>query len=581
MRWARAVLWMGLAWSLPRVAAAQPAPAAGEGFALVVGSNLGGPGQDSLRYAEQDAERVAEVLTSLGGYEPERVVRLVQPTSAELRAALDEAKARVEPLARSGVQARFFFYYSGHARADALNLGDEQLPLSELRERITALPATLSIVVLDGCQSGAFSRVKGADKAADFSWNSIERLSAQGIAVVASSSALELSQESDELGSGYFTHHWLVALRGGADRDADGRVTLSEAYQYAYNHTLATTARTAVGEQHATLETNIHGNDDVLLTQPAQANTRLRIPAAYAGRVLVQRLPSWAVFAELDKAPGHDVVLALPAGDYAATLRRGEQTARCTLELSEGRELALDPSACPRVSSRSGEVKGGAAAANAATSEVDGSGDEAWLIDLALGFGTGHEGTEYVQRLTDFGFVAEGNPAEGPRFMLAVGRRLHPHLAAGLSYFNLQGDDYARAVDLSQEQSFGWNAHALGAFAQGDVGLARRAVNLFARLGAGVSFAWTELEAVVPEQPLADRDPAFQDTTLRTQTVSQTYVRPCGWLATGLHLSPWRHFGFLIEGRYVYAPALDNELGDTYDLGGLSLLVGLHIRTWE
>lgn len=249
-----------------------------EGFALVVGSNAGGPVQAPLRYAEDDARRVSDVLRTLGGYDAAQVRQLVQPSAAGLRDALDEVRNRIAPLAQSGVRTRFFFYYSGHARADALNLGPEQLPLGELRQAILALPATMSIVVLDGCQSGAFSRVKGAERAADFSWNSVERLNTEGIAVIASSSALELSQESEELRSSYFTHHWLVALRGGGDRDGDGRVTLSEAYQYAYNHTLATTAQTAVGEQHATLETNLRGKDDVALTRPALANTRLRIP---------------------------------------------------------------------------------------------------------------------------------------------------------------------------------------------------------------------------------------------------------------------------------------------------------------
>src|SRR5262249_37402268 len=148
-------------------------------------------------------------------------------------------------------------------------------------------------------------------------------LNTEGIAVIASSSARELSQESEELRSSYFTHHWLVALRGAGDRDADGRVTLSEAYQYAYNHTLATTAETSVGDQHPTPATNLRGKDDIPLTPPAAANAHLKVPAGFDGRVLVQSLPSWSVLAELDKTPGQPVLLALPAGRYAASLRRG------------------------------------------------------------------------------------------------------------------------------------------------------------------------------------------------------------------------------------------------------------------
>ena len=316
-----------------------------------MGSNAGGPGQADLRYAEADTERVADVLTALGGYQQEHVERLLHPTAAQLRAALERMRGEVESLSRQGVQSRFFFYYSGHARADALNLGREQVPLSELRERIESLPATLSIVVLDACQSGAFSRPKGAQQAADFSFNSVERLNAEGIAVVASSNERELSQESELLRSSYFTHHWLVALRGGGDHNGDGRVTLSEAYQYAYNHTLANTAESAVGEQHATLETNLRGQDDVALTQPALASSRLRVPAAFEGRVLVQALPSWSVLAELDKVSGQAVTLALPPGRYSATVRRGDRASRCSLVLQAAR-LASYSGSSARVAER-------------------------------------------------------------------------------------------------------------------------------------------------------------------------------------------------------------------------------------
>ncbi|HKU42847.1 MAG TPA: caspase family protein [Polyangiales bacterium] len=566
--------WIFLASLLGGLAIAGPSHAQSEtalGFALIVGSNQGGPGQAALRYAEDDAQRVSDVLRTLGGYATERIRRLRQPSAAELRDALAQLRDRIEPLAQSGVRTRFFFYYSGHARADALNLGQEQLPLGELRQAILALPATMSIVVLDGCQSGAFSRVKGAERAADFSWNSVERLNTEGIAVIASSSALELSQESEELRSGYFTHHWLVALRGGGDRDGDGRVTLSEAYAYAYNHTLATTAQTAVGEQHATLETNLRGKDDVPLTHPALANTRLRIPAELEARVLVQRTPSWSVLAELDKARGQPVVLALPAGSYTATLRRGELAARCALDLRAGGETTLVADQCSRLQHAPSAAKGGAPA-----------GREGWLFELALGAGYDHAHDAYLRRLDEFGFDI-GDDSESSahlRYQLSLGRRLFDNFVLGLSLFDLQGDSFTRDAEFSQ--SFDFGAQVLGLFVQADVGWGpRRLVNLYARLGGGVSFASTTFDAAVPEAEIADADPAFQDTTVRTEEITQHYERPCGWASLGVKLTPLEVFGFQVEARYAIAPAIENELGETRDLGGFAVLLGIHFRTWE
>jgi hypothetical protein len=565
-RWIFFFVVHGLAaWAAPRVATAQLAPS--EGYAIVVGSNPGGPGQESLRYAEDDAQRVAELLVELGSYQPDHVERLVHPSANELLAAIERVQARVAPLAARGKQSRFFFYYSGHARADALNLGRQELPLSELRERLLQLPATISIVVLDACQSGAFSRVKGAGPAADFSFNSVARLNTEGIAVIASSSGKELSQESEHLRSSFFTHHWLVGLRGAADRDADGRVTLSEAYQYSYNHTLATTAATKVGEQHATLETNFKGKDEVALTHPAAATARLRVPADVSGRVLVQHLPSWSVLAELDKIAGEPVVLALPPATYAATVRSGDAAVRCTLSVRDGIETSLRPSACPAIELEATESKG----------PPDGT-KEGWIVELGIGGGWGAHDDSYVERLHDF--QLESNGRDWVRFTISAGRRLLPNLVVGLEWFNLGARDFKR--DLDFEQNFSWNAHALGPFVQADFGFGlRRGANLFARGGVGASIAWTTFDAARAEDDFDSDNPSFENTTVQTHPVTEHFVRPCVWLSTGVQLMPSRVVGVQFELRYAFAPGIKNEFDEVHDAGGIAFTAGLRFRSWE
>src|SRR4051794_14143207 len=110
---ARLVLLCMVGWL---VAGSAPASAqlsaGGEGYALLVGSNQGGPGQATLHYAEDDTGRVADVLTSLGGYPSEHVQRLLHPTSQQLLEAIERVREWVEPLSKRGIQSRFFFYYS-------------------------------------------------------------------------------------------------------------------------------------------------------------------------------------------------------------------------------------------------------------------------------------------------------------------------------------------------------------------------------------------------------------------------------------------------------------------------------------
>src|SRR5439155_8123088 len=140
-------------------------------------------GQSDLRYAEDDARRVGALLTELGGYSADQVDVIVHPTPDVVRDRITKLAERVSADIKAGRQSRVFFYYSGHAKATAIDLGADELPLEELRMRLFQVPATLTVVVLDACQSGAFSRVKGAAPAADFSFNSRQHLDASGIAV--------------------------------------------------------------------------------------------------------------------------------------------------------------------------------------------------------------------------------------------------------------------------------------------------------------------------------------------------------------------------------------------------------------
>ncbi len=172
--------------SAPAVAAS---PAGIASYALVIGNNRGGEGQQDLRYAVRDAQRMGELLIELGRYPRENVIMLLEPSVSDVDAAIATLDAAVAGHDVRGEQSRFFFYYSGHAKANALILGPESLPLTHLRERLRAVPSTVTVSVLDGCQSGAFSRIKGSAPTADFSYNSVQRLKTEGIAVLASSTA--------------------------------------------------------------------------------------------------------------------------------------------------------------------------------------------------------------------------------------------------------------------------------------------------------------------------------------------------------------------------------------------------------
>jgi hypothetical protein len=419
-------------------------------YAIVVGSNSGGPGQVDLRYAEDDARRVAAVLTDLGGYTTEQVDVLVHPTPDQLRDHLAKLADRVQADAAAGHQARVFFYYSGHARAQAIDLGSTELPLEELRAKLFKIPAALTVVVLDACQSGAFSRIKGAQPAADFSFSSRQHLDATGIAVLASSTGSELSQESEQLKSSYFTYHFLVGLRGAGDANNDGEVSVDEAYRYAYHQTLLATTETAVGGQHVTFEADMKGHGEVPLSYPRAATAQITLPARIEGKTLVEDRRSHTVVAETYKAKGAAVRIAVAPGEYDVLVRHGSMLSRCTMTAPG--EVDLDH--CHDEAFVDQRSKGG---------------EPLSLYQLSAGFIVHQQwGSDaYTNNLRNFGYVSDTDVTPG--IDIQVLRYINRYGAIGLR-LGYQALPHWRhdVVGSDTSQSLDWNTTTLDLVIHGD-----------------------------------------------------------------------------------------------------------------
>ncbi len=527
--------------------------ASAPGMAVIIGTNQGGPGQSDLKFAEDDARGVAELLTSIGRYRAGDIELLLRPSLRDVERALDRLATRAQTARQQGGDVQALFYYSGHARANALNLAGDELPLSDLRARLLALPATVTVVVLDACQSGAISRIKGAEPTADFSFNSVNRLSTSGIAVMASSSATELSQESDALRSSFFTHHLVSGLRGAGDADGDGRVTLVEAYRYAYNQTLAATAATAVGSQHATLETGLRGKGEVVLAYPAAASAHLELPASLDGELLLRLDPAGAVMVEMHKAQGHALRLALSPGRYVVIHRRGPIVRRCALTLDDHHTAVLDTGGCTSVEQVAVAAKG-----------PSGPPRAQWIVQAALG-AIAARNDDYVSRLQDFGFQ-DSIYFGMPRFSLEAARRISPTLAVGLELASLDERVFKResSTTLSgQNERFHWATYTLGVSARVERPLWRDHLLPYARAGAGVTFARTSYQEIDALTSVVRSDDTRWDIGYALRA------------AAGLGLMPWRHFGFFGELNATYAPTVTNLVGDVHDSGGLGGLLGL------
>ena len=309
-------------------------------FALVAGANDGGSGRVTLRYATSDARAVSHVLTQLGGVSERDLVVVENPSTSQLNQAFAELATRVGEARSSRARTEVVFYYSGHSDEDGLLLpGGERLSYAALRSRLDSTAAEVRIAVLDSCASGAMTRSKGGVARPSFLVDQSSQL--VGHAFLTSASADEAAQESERLKASIFTHFFLSGLRGAADSSHDGRVTLGEAYQYAFAETLARTTSTRAGPQRPGYDIQLVGTGDLVLTDVRSATSRLVLDATVGGRVYVLGAQGGLVV-EVAKAPGKPIELGLEPGEYRVVVDEGTKTVgEAHISLATGDSKAL------------------------------------------------------------------------------------------------------------------------------------------------------------------------------------------------------------------------------------------------
>jgi hypothetical protein len=238
-------------------APASPRPAP-DRWAVIVGIGAYESREVSrLRHSVADAEAMYQTLTGPGGFRKEHVLLLTdrserKPTLRNLRWALGTFLSR-----SAKKDDTVLIYFAGHgapeadprglerdglskylipADADPDDLYSSALPMDELQTIFARIEAERIVVLLDTCYSGAaggrtFSSKRTRAGHVDDVF--LERIAAsRGRVIVTASRPAEVSVELPELGHGLFTYYLLQGLRGGADGNRDGIVTVQELYQY-------------------------------------------------------------------------------------------------------------------------------------------------------------------------------------------------------------------------------------------------------------------------------------------------------------------------------------------------------------
>jgi len=274
----------------PRVAATPPAavpvppaPARNQ-WAVVIGvGHYESAAIPRLRYTVPDAEAIYETLIGPAGFKKDNVLLLTdrserKPTLRNIKWALGTFLGRsaqkndtvviffaghgAPEVDTRGLERDGLAKYLIPSDADPDDLYSTALPMDELQTIFGRIEAERVVAFLDACYSGAAGgRTFAAKKTRAGSVDDLflERLTrSKGRAIITASRTSEVSIELPELGHGIFSYFLVDGLKGAADLNRDGIVSLQELYEYVEQQ-VTTKSRAVGGNQHPVMKGELEG----------------------------------------------------------------------------------------------------------------------------------------------------------------------------------------------------------------------------------------------------------------------------------------------------------------------------------
>jgi uncharacterized caspase-like protein len=277
-------------YDLPKVVAAPtpplppPAAPARNQWAVVIGvGQYESVAIPRLRYTVPDAEAIYETLIGPAGFKKDNVLLLTdrserKPTLRNIKWALGTFLGRsaqkddtvviffaghgAPEVDTRGLERDGLAKYLIPSDADPDDLYSTALPMDELQTIFGRIEAERVVAFLDACYSGgAGGRTFAAKKTRAGSVDDLflERLTrSKGRAIVTASRTTEVSIELPELGHGIFTYYLVNGLKGAADLNRDGIISLQELYEYVEQQ-VTTKSRAVGGNQHPVMKGELEG----------------------------------------------------------------------------------------------------------------------------------------------------------------------------------------------------------------------------------------------------------------------------------------------------------------------------------
>jgi hypothetical protein len=247
----------------------EPAGAGGRQLHLVaIGVSDYGEGTSGLQFPDDDATAIAAVAVAQRGGLYESVSTQVILNAEATRAAILDAVAQLGRRASAARGDVAMIFFAGHAALDesrAVVIVPHEgmkggIRLAELRDILLPLiGSTYVLVVIDACPGGGDASMTKA-------------LDALGMTVAVGGKPGTLCFDMPDLSHGSFTAGLLRGIAGGADKDGDGTIWVSELLGYAETEVAAKTEGKQVPE-------SVVGFDGPILTVDPSADDTVKAAA--------------------------------------------------------------------------------------------------------------------------------------------------------------------------------------------------------------------------------------------------------------------------------------------------------------
>lgn len=229
-------------------------------YALVIANTeYTDSGFSQLSAPGKDADEFVRILES-----PD--IAAFDNVSVILNENASQINEKIEDFFSSSVsEDLLIFYFSGHGIRDeygSLYLAVKNTNRSKLRstaiksdfirEAMDRSRSNRQILILDCCNSGAFSYGTKAEIGGGMGTSTAFEGTGYGRVVLTASDATQFAWEGDkvigETSNSLFTHFLIKGMEGEADKDKDGKITVDDLYEYAYEKIVRLTPKQTPGK---------------------------------------------------------------------------------------------------------------------------------------------------------------------------------------------------------------------------------------------------------------------------------------------------------------------------------------------